>query len=84
MKYAITSKVPLLIISCTVDQEFPLEAFPKADEIFGGFAPGYKGEYFEECRHGFAVRGDLSDPKIKVGTVCTESAFKAAVEWIKK
>jgi len=82
-KYAATSKAPLLINSCTVDITFPLEASAKADEIFGDgkFAPGYKREYFEGCKHGFAVRGDLNDPKVKAGK---EGSFKASVEWIKK
>jgi len=82
-EYAAKSKAPLLINSCTVDQQFPLEASAKADEIFGGgkFAPGYKREYFEGCNHGFAVRGDLSDTKVKAGK---EGSFKASVEWIKK
>ncbi|GLB43347.1 putative dienelactone hydrolase family protein [Lyophyllum shimeji] len=78
-KYAATSRAPLLINSCTVDQQFPPEAQAKADEIFGNgkFAPGYKREYFEGCTHGFAVRGDMSDPKVKAGK---EGAFKATVE----
>jgi dienelactone hydrolase len=82
-KYVASSKAPLLINSCTVDQQFPLESSAKADEILGGgkFAPGYKREYFEGCSHGFAVRGDLSDPKVKAGK---EGSFKASVEWIKK
>ncbi|KAJ6485554.1 dienelactone hydrolase endo-1,3,1,4-beta-D-glucanase [Mycena sanguinolenta] len=80
-KYAAVSKVPLLINSCTVDAQFPHEAQAKADEIFAGFAPGYKREYFEGCTHGFAVRGDLSNPKVKAGK---EGAFKATVEWFIK
>ncbi|KAF9054721.1 dienelactone hydrolase endo-1,3,1,4-beta-D-glucanase [Panaeolus papilionaceus] len=80
-KYIATSKAPLLINSCTVDQQFPLEASAQADKIFSGFAPGYKREYFEGCSHGFAVRGDLSDPKVKAGK---EGSFKAAVEWFVK
>jgi len=82
-KYAATSKAPLLINSCTVDQQFPLEASADADKIFGGgkFEPGYKREYYEGCTHGFAVRGDLSDPNVKAGK---EGSFKASVEWIKK
>jgi len=80
-KYVASSKAPLLINSCTVDQQFPPEAQAKADEIFAGFAPGYKREYFEGCTHGFAVRGDLSDPKVKAGK---EGAFKATVEWFIK
>jgi len=82
-KYIATAKAPLLINSCTVDTQFPLEAQAKADEIFGDgkFTPGYKREYWEGCTHGFAVRGDLSDPKVKAGK---EGAFKATVEWFIK
>jgi len=81
-KYASTSKAPLLINSCTEDQQFPLESSAIADGIFGGdkFAPGYKREYFEGCKHGFAVRGDLNDPIAKAGK---EGSFKASVKWIK-
>ncbi|KAJ6483241.1 Alpha/Beta hydrolase protein [Mycena sanguinolenta] len=77
------AQAPLLINSCTVDQQFPLDAQAKADEILGGskFAPGYHREYFEGCTHGFAVRGDMSDPKIKAGK---EGTFKACVEWFLK
>ncbi|KAK2462237.1 hypothetical protein APHAL10511_005733 [Amanita phalloides] len=82
-KYFSASKVPLLINSCTVDGQFPIEAQAKADEIFGNgkFAPGYKREYFDGCTHGFAVRGDLSNPQVKAGK---EGAFKSAVQWFKK
>ncbi|KAM6496770.1 dienelactone hydrolase endo-1,3,1,4-beta-D-glucanase [Amanita muscaria] len=79
-KYYSTSKAPLLINSCTVDTQFPHEAQAKADDIFGNgkFAPGYKREYFDGCTHGFAVRGDLSDPKVKAGK---EGSFVATVKW---
>ncbi|KAF8628949.1 hypothetical protein AX15_003625 [Amanita polypyramis BW_CC] len=79
-KYFSDAKAPLLINSCTTDQQFPLESQAKADEILGNgkFAPGYKREYFDGCTHGFAVRGDLSDPKVKAGK---EGAFQAAVQW---
>ncbi|THV04734.1 alpha/beta-hydrolase [Dendrothele bispora CBS 962.96] len=82
-KYASTAKAPLLINSCTVDQTFPMEAQAAADKIFGGdkFSAGYKREHFEGCSHGFAVRGDMSDPQVKAGK---EGAFKAAVEWLRK
>ncbi|KAJ6542006.1 chlorocatechol-degradation protein [Mycena vulgaris] len=82
-KYATVSKAPLLINSCEVDKPFPLEAQAQADAILGDgkFAPGYKREYFEGCSHGFAVRGDMSDPKVKAGK---EGAFKASVEWLAK
>ncbi len=53
------------------------------DEIFAKakFAPGYARLYFEGCTHGFAVRGDISNPKIKAAK---EEAFNASVQWLKK
>ncbi|KZT25121.1 alpha/beta-hydrolase [Neolentinus lepideus HHB14362 ss-1] len=82
-KYAATSKAPLLINSCEVDQQFPIEAQAKADEILGGgkFAPGYERAYWDGCVHGFAVRGDISNPKVKTGK---EGAFKNTVEFMLK
>jgi dienelactone hydrolase len=79
-KYKASSKAALLINSCEIDGQFPLEASAQADELFGGekFSPGYKREYFAGCTHGFAIRGDLSNAKVKAGK---EGAFKAAVEW---
>ncbi|KAJ3795963.1 hypothetical protein GGU11DRAFT_790149 [Lentinula aff. detonsa] len=80
-KYFTTSRVPLLLNTCTVDEQFPPPAQSQADAIFGSgkFAPGYKREYFDGCTHGFAVRGDLSNPKVKAGK---EGAFKASVDWL--
>ncbi|KAJ7276885.1 alpha/beta-hydrolase [Mycena rebaudengoi] len=82
-KYAAVSQAPLLINSCEDDQAFPLEAQAEADRIFGDgkFTPGYKREYFPGCEHGFAVRGDMTDPYVKAGK---EGAFKASVEWFAK
>ncbi|KAJ7269533.1 chlorocatechol-degradation protein [Mycena rebaudengoi] len=82
-KYAAVSQAPLLINSCEDDKPFPLEAQAQADRIFGdgNFAPGYKREYFPGCSHGFTVRGDMTDPKVKAGK---EGAFKAIVEWFAK
>jgi dienelactone hydrolase len=81
-KYSKTN-VPILMNSCTNDSQFPHEAQEKADNILGGgkFAPGYKRNYYEGCTHGFAVRGDLSDPKVKAGK---EGSFKETVEWFIK
>jgi len=79
--YVAKATSPLLMVTCTIDSQFPPEAQAKADEIFGNgkFAPGYKREYFEGCTHGFAVRGDMSDPKVKAAK---EGAFKTAVEFM--
>ncbi|KAG6330056.1 hypothetical protein ID866_9034 [Astraeus odoratus] len=82
-KYKNVAEAPLLINSCTVDTQFPLEAQAEADRIIGGgkqFTDNYRREYFEGCTHGFAVRGDLSDEKVKAGK---EGSFKAAVEFFK-
>nr|GAT50045.1 dienelactone hydrolase endo-1,3,1,4-beta-D-glucanase [Mycena chlorophos] len=80
-KYVAESKSPLLINSCEVDSAFPIESQSKADEIFGDgkFAPGYLRTYWPGCNHGFAVRGDMSNPQVKAGK---EGAFKASVEWL--
>ncbi|KAJ3791226.1 dienelactone hydrolase [Lentinula aff. detonsa] len=80
-KYFSISRAPLLLNTCTVDEQFPPSAQSQTDAIFGGgkFAPGYKREYFDGCTHGFAVRGDMSNPKIKAGK---EGAFGATVEWL--
>lgn len=82
-KYVSTSTAPLLINSCEVDQMFPAESQEIADKLFGEgkFAPGYRREYFDGCSHGFTVRGDMSQPKVKAGK---EAAFKATVEWFIK
>ncbi|KIY66778.1 alpha/beta-hydrolase [Cylindrobasidium torrendii FP15055 ss-10] len=80
-KYVAASKAPLLINSCEIDIPFPIEAQALADKIFGSFEYGYKREYFEGCEHGFAVRGDLSDPKVKAGK---EGSFKASAKWFKQ
>ena len=73
------SKAKILINSCDFDKPFPPEAQAKADELLGDgkYKAGYKRAHWEGCSHGFAVRGDLSDPKVKAGK---EGAFKATVE----
>jgi hypothetical protein len=62
---------------------FPPEKAKIADEVMGNgqYAPGYTREYFAGCTHGFAVRGDMSDPKVKAGK---EGAFKNTVEFMIK
>ncbi|PCH44449.1 alpha/beta-hydrolase [Wolfiporia cocos MD-104 SS10] len=82
-EYRDGAKAPLLINSCEVDQLFPKESQAIADEVFGGgkFAPGYERTYWDGCVHGFAVRGDMSNPKVKAGK---EGSFKATVEFLNK
>ncbi|KAI0741653.1 alpha/beta-hydrolase [Daedaleopsis nitida] len=82
-KYLAESKAPLLINSCETDSMFPIPAQEQADAILGGgkFAPGYERTYWPGVSHGFAVRGDLSDPNVKAGK---EGVFKANVEFLIK
>lgn len=76
------SKTNFLIHSCDFDRPFPPEAQAKADELLGDgkYQAGYKRLHWEGCSHGFAVRGDVSDPKVKAGK---EGAFKATAELFK-
>jgi dienelactone hydrolase len=73
------SKAKILINSCEFDSSFASEAQAKADELLGDgkYQAGYKRAHWEGCSHGFAVRGNMSNPKIKAGK---EGAFKATVE----
>ncbi|KZT70802.1 chlorocatechol-degradation protein [Daedalea quercina L-15889] len=80
-RYRDESKIPLLINGCEVDHQFPPDFQAKADEIFKDFAPGYEKTYWEGCTHGFAVRGDISDPKVKAGK---EGVFEATVKFFQK
>ncbi|KZT09825.1 uncharacterized protein LAESUDRAFT_734918 [Laetiporus sulphureus 93-53] len=82
-KYRDTFKAPLLINSCEVDTQLPKESQVVADELLGSgkFAPGYERTYWDGCTHGFAVRGDMSNPKVKAGM---DGAFKATVDFVKK
>lgn len=76
--------LPLLVCSCEVDQQYPPESQAIGDEVLGGGkmeADGYKRVYYAGCRHGFAVRGDMSDPAVRAGK---EGAFKETVEWFLK
>jgi len=76
------STTKILINGCEFDAQFPLEAQKEADELLevGKYEGGYKRVYWEGCAHGFAVRGDLSDPRVKAGM---EGAFKEVVELFK-
>ncbi|KAH7908401.1 hypothetical protein BJ138DRAFT_1157690 [Hygrophoropsis aurantiaca] len=55
----------------------------KVDEIFehGNFVPGYEREFQEGYTHGFAVRGKLSDRKVKAGQ---EDSVSKSVKFFKK
>ncbi|KAI0070435.1 alpha/beta-hydrolase [Panus rudis PR-1116 ss-1] len=81
--YKAKSKAPLLINAAEIDDAFPAPARRQTVDILGDgkFAPGFELKLWEGCRHGFVVRGDYSDPKVKAGR---EGAFKASVEFLNK
>ena len=64
--------VPLLINSCEIDPQFPVESQALADKTLGDgkYQPGYKRTYWPGCTHGFAVRF-LSDLRASVEFSCT-------------
>jgi len=78
-KFAKTG-VPLLMNTNPDDPQLSAEGRKIADDILGNgkFAPGYKRVHWENCNHGFSVRGDLSNPEFKAGK---EGAFKESVAW---
>jgi len=71
------SKAKILINSCDIDSFSP-EAQAKADGLLGDgkHQAGYKSLHWEGRSHRFAIRDDLSDPKVQAG----KGAFKAAIE----
>ena len=67
-----------------MDKQYPIESQKIGDDILGGGkteTENYKRAYFAGCVHGFAVRGDLSDPQVKEAK---EQAFANTVEWFWK
>ncbi|CCM02577.1 uncharacterized protein FIBRA_04680 [Fibroporia radiculosa] len=82
-KYRDVATAPLLINSCEDDPMFPLADQAIADQILGNgkFAHGYVRTYWDNCKHGFAVRGDMNDAKVKAAF---EGSFKATLEFFRK
>ncbi|GJJ11189.1 hypothetical protein Clacol_005421 [Clathrus columnatus] len=79
--YVEKSKAPLLICAAEEDGQYPVESQKIGDTIFAALGDNYKRAYFPGTSHGFAVRGDLSNPQVKAGN---EGALKEAVSWFKK
>ncbi|KIY65945.1 alpha beta-hydrolase [Cylindrobasidium torrendii FP15055 ss-10] len=79
--YVSKSSSPLLLNTGGLDVYFPPKIYGTIDTIFDGFAPGYKRTLYEGCAHGFAVRGDIRDPKVKQAK---ESAFEESIKWLRK
>jgi len=76
------SHVPVQINSAGLDTVFTLDDQAIADEVMGDgkYKPGYNRTFFPGVPHGFAVRGNFSDP---VEVAAKEGAFFDAVEWLR-
>ncbi|KAJ9110746.1 hypothetical protein QFC20_002787 [Naganishia adeliensis] len=80
----VTPEIPMLFVTCTTDFMYGPEKQKVGDDILGNGTTegkGYKRVFYEGCSHGFAVRGDKSDPKVKFGK---EDAFKQTIDWFKQ
>jgi len=71
--------IPFLWNNAELDYMFNLEQQAKAEEIFKGM-DSYVLTTHKGCEHGFAVRGDMSNPLVKAGK---ETAFEATVKFVK-
>ncbi|KAG6328602.1 hypothetical protein ID866_10486 [Astraeus odoratus] len=83
-KYKDVATAPLLLNCGMLDDQFTVEDQAAADQIIGGgkqFTPNYCRKSFKGCGHGFALRGNTSDPKVRAGK---EGAFKDTVEFFRK
>ncbi|GMG21584.1 unnamed protein product [Ambrosiozyma monospora] len=72
---------PLLISAAEVDQIFTTDLRQKTDEVLKKNGQTYRIDYFPGTSHGFAVRGELSDPvvcKAKLKVIVDQTA------WFKK
>lgn len=71
-------KGPYSIAAAETDQIFPADKRHKSEEILKETKQPYQINLYSATTHGFAVRGDLSNPAIKFGM---EQAFLQAVQW---
>jgi dienelactone hydrolase len=71
-------KGPLSLACAEVDEIFPPEKRAKTEAILAKTKQPYESRVFGGTNHGFAVRGDMSDPKQKYAK---EAAFTQATLW---
>lgn len=76
-------KGPLSIAAAETDGIFPAEKRHKSEEILKKLAQGdkkipYQISLYSAVEHGFAVRTDIKDRKLKFAK---EAAFSQAVTW---
>lgn len=72
---------PLAISAAEIDTIFPTDKREKSDEILKASGLPYEIVLYNSVEHGFAVRGDITQP---VQKEAKEKAFVQAVEWFNK
>lgn len=72
---------PLAIAAAETDFIFPTEKRHESEEILKNSGLPYQINLYSGVKHGFAVRGDLSD---QVTKYAKENAFLQAVQWFKE
>ncbi|KAH8915946.1 hypothetical protein BT69DRAFT_1271060 [Atractiella rhizophila] len=66
-------------INAIIDDFFNLTSQVMVDQIMEGYTPGYDRNVFIGVPHGFAIRGNMSDP---LERAAKETAFVNAVNWL--
>lgn len=72
-------KKPLMISAAEIDRTFTDELRYKSEDILRTLSIPYQIDLFGNVSHGFAVRSDLSDKRVKYAA---EKAFADAIYWI--
>lgn len=70
---------PLSISAAEIDTVFTSELRHKSETILGKTGFPWQINLFSGVKHGFAVRGDMDDPKQRHAK---EQAFSQAVSWL--
>lgn len=69
---------PLSIAAAETDQIFPVDKRHETEDILREQDIPYQICLYSDCQHGFAVRGDPANPRVKFAK---EAAFLQHVQW---
>ena len=79
IRAALTCSIEPLLLSCSADDvTFPKENRRRAIDLMDEREHRYQMQLFQGVAHGFALRGDMSDPWQKY---CKEQSFEGIREW---
>lgn len=69
---------PLTIAAAETDEIFPVEKRHETEAILKDMKIPYQISLYSDVEHGFSVRGDVSNPRVKFAK---EAAFLQHVQW---